>query len=363
MPIRICALLKLIRPILLIFGLFVQGVFLIFSGDLSAQQHSLDSNRAKYEQARQAFDTFEREHGNYVETKNTKVHFLTWGNPKDIPFVWIHGSFTNSYEIKDLADSIVQNGYYLIAIDYYGHGLTPIPSHQVSLYDVADDILHILNDLGIDQAVIGGWSRGAYIATAFYDSYPDRVKALILEDGGSVNINTHYHNLSENEIRKLTDELFSERPAYTAFKTEFEAFLEYRDKSDSSLQFELLAWIAQDAEGNYSIGPGIEDLFHMKDQEQFLMNIYEPSNTPLFARSMAMMDPIKIYDQLNVPLLILDPVTEEDLFPFEEENRALRNMHPDLIVHHIYENTGHNIHYERPEVFLRDVLSFLISLN
>ena len=101
----------------------------------------------------------------------------------------------------------------------------------------------------------------------------------------------------------------------------------------------------------------------MKNQEQFLMNIYEPSNTPLFARSMAMMDPIKIYQELNIPLLILDPVNEEDLFPFEEENRALKKMHPDLITHHIYENTGHNIHYEKPDLFIRDVLSFLKSFN
>ena len=344
-------------------GLFSQGVSLILSSPLLAQESAIDSERVKYEQARQAFEKFEREHGNYVETSNTKVHFLTWGDPKDVPLVWIHGSFTNSYEIKDLADSIAQKGYYLIAVDYYGHGLTPIPSHEVSLYDVADDILDIMNQEGIDQAVLGGWSRGAYIATAFYNSYPDRVKALILEDGGTVNINTHYLNLNEQELKNLTDELFSNRPAYTTFKSEFEAYQEYKDKSDSSLQFELLAWIAQDAEGNYSIGPGIEDLFHMKNQEQFLMNIYEPSNTPLFARSMAMMDPIKIYQELNIPLLILDPVNEEDLFPFEEENRALKKLHPDLITHHIYENTGHNIHYEKPKLFIRDVLSFLISLN
>ncbi|WP_439490743.1 alpha/beta fold hydrolase [Algoriphagus sp.] len=348
---------------LLHLGLISLGISLVLTLPASAQELHIDSIRLKYEQARLEFEKFEQGHGNFIETPNAKVHYLTWGDPEDLPIMWIHGSFTNAYEIKDLADSIVQEGYYLIAIDYYGHGLTPIPAHEVSLYHVADDILEVLNHENIDQAVIGGWSRGGYIASAFYDAYPERVKALILEDGGTVGINTYYQSLDEMELSELVNELFIDSVAYKKFESEFEVYQEYQDSSDRGVQFELLAWISQDKEGFWTIGPGIEELFHMQDPEQFLTNIKYPSNSPLFARSMAMMEPQFIYRDLNVKLLILDPVSQDDLFPFEKNNQSLRDMHPDLITHNIYDDTGHNIHYEKPERFLRDVLMFLNTIK
>jgi alpha-beta hydrolase superfamily lysophospholipase len=83
---------------------------------------------------------FEKAHGHFVQTKNTNMHYLTWENASGIPLVWAHGSFTNAYELLPIADSLVKAGYFIIAIDYYGHGQTLIPRHEVSLYDVADDI-------------------------------------------------------------------------------------------------------------------------------------------------------------------------------------------------------------------------------
>lgn len=344
-------------------GLLSFMISMLFSLSVFSQEFQADSIMLKYKLARIEYERFERDHGHFVETTNGKIHYLTWGDPGDNPLIWMHGSFTNAYEIKELADKIVQAGYYLIAIDYYGHGKTLIPSHEVSIYDVAEDMLNIMDEEGLDQAIIGGWSRGAYIATAFYDIFPDRVKALILEDGGSVNFNSHFNSLNDTELAELVNKLFSDRTAYKTFNSEFEVYQEYHDSNDNSLQFELLAWIAQDSDGYYTIGPGIEELFHMKVQEQFLMNIKDPSSSSLFARSMALLEPMDIFQDLKVNLLILDPANEYDLFPFERENKGLKNMHPDLVIHKVYENTGHNIHYEKPELFLQDVLKFLKDLD
>ena len=336
-----------------------------FSIDSYCQRTITNDVFTKYQKAKKDFEKFEEEHGNFLQTKNTKVHYLTWGNPMDLPIVWVHGSFTNAYEIKDLAEWFVDAGFYLIAIDYYGHGLTPIPDHEVSLYHVADDIMEILEHENIEKAVVGGWSRGGYIASAFYDSYPESVLGLILEDGGTVAANTHYQGIGEDKLKKLVDELFSERVEYEKFDSELAAYSAYRDSTDQSPQFELLAWITQDKDGSWSIGSGIEELFHMSSPSQFLQNIQRPTQVPLFAKSMAMMEPTIIYRNLRVPMLILDPVDDNDLFPFERQNKKLREMHPNLIQHRIYKNTGHNIHYQRPDAFIKDVLWFLekIKLN
>lgn len=339
------------------------GQILLFNSNCIAQYSDTDEISKKYNQARNEFEKFEKAHGNFLSTRNINMHYLTWGDPENLPLIWIHGSFTNSYEIKDLAHKITQQGYYLIAIDYYGHGLTPIPNHEVSLCHVADDILDLLNHKSIDKAVIGGWSRGGYIASAFYDSYPERVKGLILEDGGSVTANSFYHALEDEKLTALIQNLFSERVEYKKFNSEHEVYKEYYDSDDPGIQFELLAWITQDKDGFYTIAPGIEELFHMASPDQFLKNIKSPTQAPLFARSMAVMEPLIIFRNLKVPILILDPVSEGDLFPFEQENKRLKNLHPDLITHNIYENTGHNIHYEKPEKFIEDVMIFLNSLK
>ncbi|WGQ12605.1 alpha/beta fold hydrolase [Pedobacter gandavensis] len=77
----------------------------------------------------------------------------------------------------------------LIAIDYYGHGQTDIPTHPVSLYHVGDDIKQLMDQLEIKKAVIGGWSRGGGVSTAFYDAYPEFITHIIFENTGH---NIHY---------------------------------------------------------------------------------------------------------------------------------------------------------------------------
>ena len=134
-----------------------------------------------YKEAKVAFISYEQKHGKFIQTNNVNLHYLVWGDPKHTPLIWIHGSFTNSYELKHIVNELLENEYYVIAIDYYGHGQTKIPKHEVSLYHVADDINELMQAKKIEKAIIGGWSRGGIIATAFYDSYPEKVWGLILE--------------------------------------------------------------------------------------------------------------------------------------------------------------------------------------
>ncbi len=126
-------------------------------------KYEVNENKIFWE-AKQEFRKFESEHGHFIKTPNAKVHYLTWGNPNDLPLIWSHGSFSNGYELLHVADNLVDAGYYIIAVDYYGHGQTSLPSHDVSLYHVADDIKFLMDHLKIDKAVIGGWSRGVQCA-------------------------------------------------------------------------------------------------------------------------------------------------------------------------------------------------------
>ncbi|RCR67205.1 alpha/beta fold hydrolase [Larkinella punicea] len=345
----------------------IMALLLIGGVHIRAQQTPLTGRQTPLEQAfadaKREFVNFEKAHGHFVTTKNGRMHYLTWGNPAALPLVWSHGSLTNALELLPLAAGLVKAGYYVIAIDYYGHGQTPIPAHEVSLHHVADDIKVMLDELKIKKAVIGGWSRGGMISTAFYDAYPDRVAGLILEDGGSVSTNTHYHSMKPIQLTTRIGAIFKDRLPDTTYKSEFEAYRAYYDTTQKGNQFELLAWIAPTKEGRWAISPGVLELFNMHTPEQFLDNILYPTRVPLFAESMSILEPKIIFRNLSVPVLILDPTGPDDLFPFETRNAALQQAHPSLIDHKVYPNTGHNIHYERPEQFLKDVATFMAKVK
>jgi pimeloyl-ACP methyl ester carboxylesterase len=347
----------------------MKSYLLVFLQFLSYCIHAQDSLRhsvkikLRFDSAKAEFEKYEKMHGGFVQTKNIKMHYLEWGNPKDTPLIWIHGSFTNGHELSGIANDIIKKGYYLIAIDYYGHGLTKIPKHEVSLYHVADDIKALMEVKKIKRAVVGGWSRGGVIATAFYDSYPDNVLGVILEDGGSVSTNTHYHKMGEAQLKGRVEEIFKDKFSYSKYESQFEAYKAYYDYSEGGTQFTLLAWITTDEDGLWSIGPGVEELFNMQNEVQFLDNILRPTKASLFGESMSIVEPKIVYRNLKVPMLILDPVSDNDIFPYEEENEELSKQHPELVVYKKYSNTGHNVHYEKPQMFTKDLGEFLKKIK
>ena len=51
-----------------------------------------------------------------------------------------------------------------------------------SIADLADDVAHLLDQLGVDRAVVGGISMGGYVSLAFAARHPRRLLGLVLAD-------------------------------------------------------------------------------------------------------------------------------------------------------------------------------------
>jgi pimeloyl-ACP methyl ester carboxylesterase len=344
----------------------LQILFLVPTFLLNAQSQQLDQDSLSFVKAKAEFVKFEQEHGHYIQTDNIKMHYLSWGKPTGKPIVWVHGTYSNSYELLGFADSLVKQGYYVIAIDYYGHGFTPIPDKEVSLYSVADDIKYLLDRLKIKKAVFGGWSRGGCVVTAFYDAYPEYVSGLILEDGGSVAAATTDDRLSidsftvnaKNNIDGLKKYMGQE------FESVFDAVkgtCGFKNKGDI---FWALSAFKINATGKYVVSPQVAELIGMSDLDEYLTVFYRPfASNKLFATSYFTLNPQIVYRNLNVPMLILDPISDNDVYKVEEENAKLQKSHTDFVVHRIYKNTSHSLKSERPDEFLTDVISFLSKVK
>lgn len=98
------------------------------------------------------------------------------------PVLGIPGLTSNHRLMHLLAEALP--GHRLVAQDARGRASgcgVPCPD---SLTTHAEDLVRLLDDRGIDKAVVVGHSMGGFIALRFAQLHPDRVGGLALIDGG-----------------------------------------------------------------------------------------------------------------------------------------------------------------------------------
>jgi len=117
-----------------------------------------------------------------VKGDGVKINLAMWeGSLK--PILCVHGITANCRCWDVLAD-VLAPGYRVMAMDLRGRGRSDRPAKGYSLENHLRDMNGLMDDLGIDRAVVMGHSLGAFIGLAFAAQYPGRLDGLILVDGG-----------------------------------------------------------------------------------------------------------------------------------------------------------------------------------
>lgn len=70
----------------------------------------------------------------------------------------------------------------LVALDWPGFGESDIHRPISTMEQLADDVAGLMDQLGMQRAILCALSMGGYVALAFLRKYPQRVAALILAD-------------------------------------------------------------------------------------------------------------------------------------------------------------------------------------
>lgn len=96
------------------------------------------------------------------------------------PLVLLHGLFGSADNWGSIAKHFSQH-YQVISVDLRNHGRSPHSDTQ-TYPDMADDLLEVLDTLGLAQVYLLGHSLGGKVAMQFATQYPDRVNKLIVVD-------------------------------------------------------------------------------------------------------------------------------------------------------------------------------------
>jgi pimeloyl-ACP methyl ester carboxylesterase len=99
------------------------------------------------------------------------------------PIVLIHGLLMNRRMFERLGPALAARGNRAICVDLLGHGQSDQPD-DLRLYSMplfGEQVVALLDHLGVERAVVGGTSLGANVALELAVRHPDRVEALFVE--------------------------------------------------------------------------------------------------------------------------------------------------------------------------------------
>jgi pimeloyl-ACP methyl ester carboxylesterase len=99
-----------------------------------------------------------------------------------VPVVLLHGlTATNRYVVMG-SKALERSGHRVIAYDARGHGQSdPAPDPEAYRYeDLRDDLVRVMDERGIDRAVLAGASMGAHTILRLALEAPERAAGLVV---------------------------------------------------------------------------------------------------------------------------------------------------------------------------------------
>ncbi len=127
----------------------------------------------------------QRVEGRYFESAGVRLHYTDQGAGEAV--VLLHGFAVNSdlnWRLTGILDGLLPK-FRVVALDLRGHGLSDKP-HTPDAYglDLAEDVMRLVDHLGVDRVHLVGYSLGGFIALKLAALHPERVRSTGLIGAG-----------------------------------------------------------------------------------------------------------------------------------------------------------------------------------
>lgn len=116
----------------------------------------------------------------YADVNGMKLYYEEHGTGEGRPVVLIHGSFAAiGTAFGAILPDLAKNRR-VIAVELQGHGRTADIDRELTVPNLAGDVIALLDHLGIERADVFGWSTGAAVALRLGTHHAGRVGRLVL---------------------------------------------------------------------------------------------------------------------------------------------------------------------------------------
>jgi non-heme chloroperoxidase len=249
-----------------------------------------------------------------------RLHYAERGDKEGEAIVFLH-AYADSWFSYGRVLPLLSPAYHALAPDQRGHGDSDKPECCYAADDFAADVDAFMDALAIEEATLVGDSSGGLIAQRVALDYPHRVSRLVLI-GSPTTLVTN-----EIVIEAGGDLLALEDPISPEFVREF-----------------------------------AESTIHHPVPEEFLeRTVSESLKVPArvwrdYYEGVLTIDDTARLGEIGAPTLILWGERDAVLAREEQERRAAAI--PDATLR-VYPDTGHLVHWERPEWVVRDLEAFI----
>lgn len=250
-----------------------------------------------------------------------RLRYAYQGDPNGIPVILLHG-YTDSWFSFSQVLPLLDQKYRVYTLDQRGHGESDRPAGGYAMQQFAADVVAFMDAMKIKQATIVGHSMGSFVAQHVAAEAPERVRRLVLvATATTVHTNDVVRQL-QRDVNALTD------PVPQKFVYEFQLSTAFQPLSN--------------------------DFFHtvLKESMKLPAHVWRE----VMAEMMSPDAGVQL-KKIKTPTLIL--WGDRDFFPRSEQDSLVSSI-PNARLK-VYKDTGHALHWERPEAFAADLKTFMNS--
>lgn len=249
-----------------------------------------------------------------------RLRYAEAGDPAAEPLILLHG-YSDSWHSFSPVIPLLESRYRLLALDQRGHGASDQPASGYALRDLAEDVVALMDELGIRRATIVGHSMGSLVAQQVGLIAPERVERLVLIGSGT-------------QLGRMNDR---------------DAFAEAVNALTDPVSLEFIRGF-QESTIHHPVPPAFLDSA-IGESTRLTARVWKA-----LLEGMLSAPPADGLDRKGIPTLLVWG-DRDSVFPAENRD-ALAARLPEA-ERLDYEETGHAVHWERPERFAEDLHDFI----
>lgn len=132
------------------------------------------------------------------------IHYRDEGRGNAKTLVLLHG-FLQSLDVWSSYVLSYMHHLRVVTIDLPGHGLSTLPSADLTIDLMARNVKAVLDHAGVDQCVMVGHSMGGYVALAFAELFPYTLRGLGLVNSHALPDSAHQQASREAACRQVLE--------------------------------------------------------------------------------------------------------------------------------------------------------------